>query len=250
VFVAEKDSDLQSRAFALMSLAEIGAPECEAPIRKILDRKSHRLKGWAGLAAGVSGNQALAPYVRTAYFRKGTDPSIRAAMAIGLGLLSDRTVAKSLAHTARDVGADPDFRGYAITALALMGDRDSEDLITDVLTTKGNPSLHRNAALALGLIGRPGSGKRIVSIMNDTNDLYVKAAATIALGYLREPTSAQALAKAAVDPDSPYLARLYAVLAIGYLGDRSAAPPKLSRLAWHFNYRVSIPAVDWLTSLL
>jgi len=249
-FVAEKDSDLQSRAFALVSLAEIGASECAAPIKKILGRKSHRLKAWAGLAAGVSGNEALAPYLRTALFRKGADPSVRAAMAIGLGLLRDRTVAKDLARTARDVGADPDLRGYSITALALMGDRGADDLLAEVLTTKGNPSLHRNAALALGLTGRIGSGKRLVAIMNGTNDLYVKAAATIALGYLREPSSAEALAKAASDRKLPYLARLYAVLAIGYLGDRSAAPPKLSRLAWHYNYRVSIPAVNWLTSLL
>jgi HEAT repeat protein len=206
--------------------------------------------GWAGLAAGVSGHESLLPYVRAVYFRKGTDPSIRAAMAIGLGLLGDGTVSKSLMHTASDPGADPDFRGYAITALALMGERNAEDLLLTVLSSKGNPSLHRNAALALGLVGRPGSGKKLVALMDETNDLYVKAAATIALGYLREPTTAEALAKAAADTDLPFLARLYAVLAVGYLGDRTAAPPKLSRLAWHYNYRVSVPAVDWLTSLL
>ena len=247
---AEKDSDLQTRGFAMMSLAEIGAPECEAPIRKVLDKKSHRLKGWAGLAAGISGNQAFAPYLRTAFFRKGTDPSIRAAMALGLGLLGDRTVAKDLTRTALDPGADPDLRGYAITAIALMWDRDADDLLAQVLRTKGNPALHRNAALALGITGRAGSGKQLVKIMDETNDLYVKAAATMALGYLREPTSAESLAKAASDQEAPYLARLYAVLAMGYLGDRHSAPPKLSRLAWFYNYRVAIPSVDRLTSLL
>jgi HEAT repeat protein len=250
IAATEKESDLQTRAFALISLAEIGSTECITPIRKILDRKSHRLLGWAGIAAGVSGDKSLVPYLRKGFLRAGTDPSNRAAMALGLGMLEDHGVADDLGRVARDPGADPDLRGYSITALALMPHRSILSVIDDVLATKGNPSLHRNAALALGVAGRAGSGKRLVALMDGTNDLYVKAAATIGLGYLREPTSAKVLADAASNRDNPFLARLYGVLAVGYLGDRQSAPPTLSRLAWFYNYRVSIPAVDRLTSLL
>jgi len=78
----------------------------------------------------------------------------------------------------------------------------------------------------------------------------VKAAAAIGCGYLREETAARGLADVAGEPGTAFLTRLYSVLALGYVGDRHAAPPSLSRLAWHFNYRIRFAAVDRLTSLL
>ena len=246
----EKDSDLQTQAFALMSLGEIGADEGLRPVLKILDRKTHRLKPWAALSAGVSGKKGFAPLLKRSFHRKGEDPSVRAAMAIGLGLLRERSFAPDLTRVALDAGEDPDFRGYAVMALGMMWDPRAHDALEKILETKGNPALHRSAAIALGITGRSDSGARLLALMENTNDLWVKAAATIALGYLRDTRNAQALAREAADPTKPFLSRLYSVLAVGYVGDRSAAPPKLSELAWHHNYRVRIPAVDSLTSLL
>ena len=53
----------------------------------------------------------------------------------------------------------------------------------------------------------------------------IHEAATIALGYLRDVKTAELLAKEAGDVKKPFLARLFSVLAVGYLGDRKAAPP-------------------------
>ena len=78
----------------------------------------------------------------------------------------------------------------------------------------------------------------------------MRAAATIGLGYLRDTRNAEDLAKLAIDTRLPYRSRVYTVLAVGYLGDLRASPPLLSRLAWHYNYRVRLQAVDQLTSLL
>jgi HEAT repeat protein len=250
VKLAEKEPDLQMRAFALMSLAEIGAPAGLVPIRKILDRKSHRLTAWAGIAAGVSGEEAFVPYLNRVFDRKGKDPSTRAAMAIGLGLLKDRGAAPKLLAVARDPGNDPDLRGYAVMALGMMWEPETRTLVAEIFDTKGNPSMHRSAAVALGLVGSSTSGQRLVSLMEGTNDLFVKAASTIALGYLRDTRTAEALAAEAADAKKPFLARLFSVLAVGYLGDRKAAPPALSRYAWQFNYRVNLTAVMRITSLL
>jgi HEAT repeat protein len=248
--VVEKSSDQQTMGFALMSLAEVGAQESVTAIREILERKSHRLKGWAGVAAGVSGDVSLAPYLRRAFDRKGEDPSVRAAMAVGLGLLRDRESAETLANAALDEGEDPDVRGYSITGLGMMWHPRIRDVMAKVLATKGNPALHRNAALAGGLAGGSDTGDQLVVLMEESNDLYVKAAVSIALGYLRDRTTARRLAEKVADRREPYLDRLFAVLAVGYLGDRRAAPPLLSRLAWHHDYRVGLPALITLTSLL
>ena len=45
--VVEGEPDLQAKAFALMSLGETGAKEGVAAIRRILEKKSHRLKAWS-----------------------------------------------------------------------------------------------------------------------------------------------------------------------------------------------------------
>jgi HEAT repeat protein len=246
----DRDPDLQVAAFALTSLGEIGGTDAMFAIRKILDRKSHRLKAWAGLAAGLTRSPEMAPFLIRTFGRSGEDPSVRAAMAIGLGLLGDAASAKLLVGTAVDRGEDPDLRGYCVVAAAMTGDAAAGAAIDDLLDSKGNPSLHRSAALALSLVGRSGSSNRLVALLRGSNDPFVKAAATIGLGYLREETATRALARAVGEPDSPSLTRLYGVLALGYAGDLRAAPPALSRLAWHFNYRVRLAAIDRLTCLL
>jgi HEAT repeat protein len=233
-----------------VSLGEIGSPEALQPIRGILSGKSHRLKSWAAMAAGISGDDGFVPYLRKGFARKGEDPSVRAALAIALGLLRDRGSAEDLAAVVRDPGEDPDLRGYAVMALGMMWDPRSLSLLGEVLDTKGNPSLHRSAAVSLGLVGRSDSGGRLVSAMESSNDLYVKAAATIGLGYLRDRKVAERLAVEAADAKKPFLSRLFSVLAVGYLGDRRGAPPTLSRLAWHHNYRIPLAEVARLTSLL
>jgi HEAT repeat protein len=250
IVAAEKGSDQQTMGFALMSLGEIDAPEALAPIRAILGKKSHRLLPWACLAAGVSGDKAFAPYLREIHRRGKSDPSLRAAAAIALGLLGDRAVADDLIRSVRDPGEDPDLRGYSITALALIGDSRTRDVAAEVFRTKGNPSLHRNAAIALGVTGRSDSGGRLVDLMVESNDLYVKAAATIGLGYVRDRTTAERLAAEATNGETPFLSRLFFVLAVGYLGDRQAAPPALSELAWFHNYRIAVASLERLTSLL
>jgi HEAT repeat protein len=248
--VVEREPDLQAKGFALVSLGEIGGPNALEAIRKILARSSHRLKSWAAIAAGVSGEEFLAPYLREEFLREGRDPSLRAAMAIGLGLLRDKASAQALADTALDRGEDPDLRGYSVLALSMMWDPRSGAVLDRILAKKGNPSLHRSAAIGLGLVGRSDSGGRLVGLMENSNDLFVKASATIAFGYLRDIRSARALAREAADPAKPFLARLFSVLAVGYLGDREKAPPLLSRYAWHYNYRVRITEVERITSLL
>jgi len=52
--------------------------------------------------------------------QKGEDPSVRAAMAIALGLLKDRASAEALEKAALDLGEDPDLRGYATLSLAMI----------------------------------------------------------------------------------------------------------------------------------
>jgi HEAT repeat protein len=250
VHTADGDADLQTRAFALVALGEMRAPEGQSLILKILGRRTHRLKPWAGLAAGVSGESAYGPLLRRAFHRKGENPSVRAAMAIGMGLLRDRTFAGDLVAVALDRGEDPDLRGYSIMAMAMMWDPRSAEALNVILDTKGNPALHRSAAIALGLTGPFSSGTRLRSLLETTNDPWVRAAATIGLGYLRDTRNAEDLAKRAGDARLPFLTRVYTVLAVGYLGDRRASPPLLSRLAWHYNYRVRLAAVDQLTSLL
>jgi hypothetical protein len=123
-------------------------------------------------------------------------------------------------------------------------------VLEEILATKGNPSLHRTAAVALGLVGRSDSGRRLVRQMEETNDPWIKAAATISLGYLRDRQTATALAREASNPNKPFLARIYSVLAIGYISDRRGSPPQLSKLAWYHNYRIRIAALDRLTGLL
>jgi HEAT repeat protein len=246
----DRDPDLQVAAFALTSLGEIGGSDAVVAIRKILERRSHRLKAWAGLAAGLTRSPELTPFVVRAFERSGEDPSVRAAMAIGLGLAGDIGSAKRLALAAVDRGEDPDLRGYCLLAAAMTGEPAALAAIDDVLDSKGNPSLHRAAALSLSLVGRSGSANRLVALLRDSNDPFVKAAATIGLGHLREEAATRALAAAAGDPKAPALTRLYGVLALGYAGDVRAAPPALSRLAWHFNYRVRLASLDRLTALL
>lgn len=248
--VLDKESDLQGRQFAAISLGRVGGPRAVAALAEEMGHGRPSLRSFAALGLGIAGDASVAKLLRQEFGEESNDPSHRAACAIALGLLKDRGAVAMFRDIVADPGKDPDLRGYSAMALALTGDRSSASLLREALDGKGNAAIRRPAGLMLGLVGRTGDAIAMAERVLDAPDTTIKAACCIGLGHLQDPAAASVLARLALDPKQPLMGRNYAALGLGYMGDLRGAPPAISRFAWDHNYRLRIDTLDLLTTML
>ncbi len=248
--ILDKESDLQVRQFAAISLGRLGGKRAGKALSAIMARRKPSLRSFAALGLGLSGDLTHAKMLREEFAEQRNDASHRAACAIALGLMRDRGSLDEFRTVLRDTGKDPDLRGYCAMALALSGDRSAAPLLRQALDGKGQAAIRRPAGLMLGLVGRDADALSMARRVLDANDTTVKAACVLGLGYLRDEEAAKELARLALDPKQPLLGRNYAALALGHMGDRRSAPPMLSRFAWDHNYRLRLTTLDFVTSML
>ncbi len=261
--------DAQTRHFAFISLAKIGARDEQPELRerahaRLVDllmreldsgkasRKTHR--SWAALAAALYGrSQAreaarIMESVQVAYERE-KDPSYKSAAAIALGLLGVRDAGEALTGDFLD-SRDQDFRGYCAVGLGLMDYQPASAHLRSQLPDKTiTPTFRLQVATALGLMGDVETIDILVETLRSAQTLGVSSAVARALGLIGDRSAVDPLQGLARDEDKAELNRAFACVALGIVCEKTDLPWN-ARISEDNNYRARVPAVDEVLDIL
>lgn len=244
-----KDPDLQVRNFAAMSMARIGGPNVANALLGGLHRTNSRSqRGFVALALGVLGDRRVAPALRK--ILAGPDErSLLGASAIALGIMGDGGSMPVLRQIARNEARSPDLRGYAVLALAMLGDTTTMLSLPATLQSGGEAPLRRSAALALGLSYRLRAGPAVLKALFTDQDDYVRGAVVNSLALLPRRSVLGTLMDVVKGDGFGTKLRIDAVVALGALAARGRPSP-MEELLDGMNYRSTSNTLSVAASLL
>ncbi|MEW6745457.1 MAG: HEAT repeat domain-containing protein [Planctomycetota bacterium] len=244
VGVIDNDSDGQSRFFALVALGEIGARDAagfeerrqeHGQLLRVLmsettrpKRRDHR--PWAALGLAIYGRELCVTYPRETfqmgerltecYVEEG-DPSVKAALAIALGLLRHREAEPYLVRELRDTN-DYSVAGHHAVALGLLQSEEAADLMRAWIQEKGTDPVFRVAlARGLALLGDTRSVDILVQALVESRTLYETATLAQAIGILGHRSAMDPLIAILADPARPEACRDYTAAALGLLAEKT-----------------------------
>lgn len=195
--------DPSIRESLVLSLGLLGrsAPGArEALVSLLRDREdAPRLRGFAGIALGLSGDAGSAPALLAAAAERGPskDPSVGALL--GLGLLGEDLVVPDLLEI---LAADGDtdaraLRPYAAFALARIGGPEAVAALGRSLSD-GDEQVRRAAAAGLGERTAAEIGDWVAALgkaAREDRDRAVRSFATLSLGRVGGPAALEALSR-------------------------------------------------------
>ncbi len=239
---AAKGKEPQGRGWALIALGEIGGVKAERVLMHTLQNDQDWRKAYAALGLSILGresdNRAIPEAIHRMFLTLKAD-SVKASMAISLGLLKYRTASQDLANVVSSK-SDPRLRGHCAVALGLMNARDTSQVIKRVLDLRLDPKLRSSAAQALGLMGDPEVVRLLTDILRGSNTEAEISSAARSLGLIGDPTAVDALVAILKDVSgSPDAARASAALALGDIAEQREVPP-LQAVSAHANYRALV----------
>jgi len=264
-----KGNDDQTRHFALMALAEIGARDrgaedrrdAHAALQKWLTVELRQPKRvthlpFAALALGVYlQNPALPADAREQggralldALREVANPSYQGAAAIALGLLDWQPAAPALLRLL-DRTNDAPLQGHVALALGLLRSKEAFAPLHDrLLEPQVEPRARLQFARALGLAGDRSATEPLLELLRTAPTLVEANAAAQALAALRDPAAIPPLLARLADATRPSLERSLAATALGLIADRDPLPWS-ARLARDVNYRAKTAAIAELLDL-
>jgi HEAT repeat protein len=252
-----KKGESQASSYATIALGRIAPLVRDAKLRgRILDLLRRWIaKGpftgqpYAALALGLAGRAAtcadedrdeIRTALRDAWATSPGGKNLRAAVALGLGLVRDAGRAGALRNVLRE-RAEPDgLRASCALALALMGHEGSRP---DVLEA----GLSGQAPLASAALGDPAARKRLLERLPDPRCSWRSAGP--ALGALADPATVETLVGLLKDRSTPSAGRWAAAIALGHAADRSEEPVAW-RLLTDLDYRSMFEALEEVIWLL
>jgi len=266
-YIAE-GKDQQTRHFAIISLAQIGAADEDAASHvEFHDQlvamftkemqgkgssKDHR--SWAAIAAALYGRMHadrqgdLIEKLQSVY-EKESNPSFKSAFAIALGLLNDQASAP-LIFDDFNKRQEVDFRGYASVALGFLNYTEAGDALRGLCQNKATtPTLRLQASTGLGLMSDTQAVATLIETLKGAETLGVSSAVAKALGLIGDKDSIQPLKQVAMDESMPKLTRAFACVALGIVGEKT-------RLPWNAvisadnNYRAKTESIEEVLDIL
>ena len=251
--------DAQSRSFALIALAHIGArpgggdepgsgsDEIERHLMRSLVSGEQRQRPWAALASGVftyalvregSPQPSTLASAMRGELADARNPELVGALCIGLGLMQDQNSVELLQETFDEV-SDAETRGFAAVALGLLQARGSIERITKVVErSEYRPELLKRCAIALGLMGDKQVADALTSMLSESTSLASQAALAEGLGFIGDHRAVRPLGDMLSDPSITALARGFAAASLGLVGARDELPWK-TPITTELNYRAA-----------
>jgi HEAT repeat protein len=248
------DRDKGVKAFALLSLARMKKSATakivvrETLKRALLREKDAVVQGFAALAAGLSRDEELAPHLLDVFNGK-TQHDVRAAAAVGLGLLKHKAAIPDLASEVERPKSRGDARGYAAVALGMIGEPVASDYLKAVLKDVNVPYLKWAASTGLALLGDRSAVPTILKWTDDRNRI-TRESAIRSLAHFRDDSTIRPLLERFRTEKNDEVRSLILVT-LGTIGDASEGMPVLRRIGQNVNWvaAVRMPAVDLLTRL-
>lgn len=247
-----RDADHAVRAFASVSLGQVGEIQDAEAVGRGLVHGSHEVKGFAALGLGIlARNHPKKAGPLIGLLRKhlaGTrDPGLRGALFLSLGLAADREVRRELtASFGRDTA--PSLRGYAATALGLLGDRSAAHRVAMELARAKDLEEIQNSALGLALIGGEDEVRYLKTLLFASKDTREQIAVGTGLAFMGGRDVLGILVKFLSASTRPTAARAFVTEGIGIASDLRDPTP-LSRITSGQNFLLRIGPVDRVVDL-
>lgn len=189
----------------------------------------------AALATGIALRGTPAPGAEAAWaaFRRraieilcaadedGTDPAMRGAAILALGLARDRASIARFTELVARHNVAPTLRARAAAGLGVAGDRGAatRDALRGALAPRTPDEVRTEAAQALGFLGDTAALPALLGDLRSGKADTVRARAAAAVGALRLPIAVRPLITLASDRSANSLARAIAVAGLGILTD-------------------------------
>lgn len=260
------DGEVQTRLFALMSLARVGgrtrpdAQDAEGgtervakALLRVLAEGKGQAPSWAALACGVlarslasDGVQSsriagLQVAVRTALREERSAERI-GALAVAAGVMRDLEAAPELLLRLSSV-REEDARGYVALGLGLMNARNAlEPIQAIVAEARFRPGLLKQSAIALGLLGDKNAVGVLAEQLADAKGLATQASLSMALGFIGDRRSVEPLVAMLRSKEVTERARGFAAAALGIVADQAPLPWNAT-LSCDQNYLAATPTL-------
>ncbi|MFG0317521.1 MAG: HEAT repeat domain-containing protein [Planctomycetota bacterium JB042] len=267
--LAEKANDEPTRNFAFIALGEIGARAAadgrhEKLLREItrttltnLVRPKKRSNlPWAAtacalVARALPADHELRETLTKRLFKtweKTNNPDRRAALAIGLGLAGSVEHGDALLSELKRSG-NRDENGVLAEALGLMRHEASRPVLKELLDGERDVDYRIQLATGLGLMGDVEVSRLLTDELADSKSLGDTAAIAKALGNVGDRSAILPLLKLAQTRDRPGLARGFACVALGLIGEKTPLPWN-ARVTTGSNYLAAFYAQSEIMDIL
>ncbi|MBL8766468.1 MAG: HEAT repeat domain-containing protein [Planctomycetes bacterium] len=265
-------SDVHMRHFALMALADIGVKAVQAretpgmeeaanDLAKALMRQFARPeykidRPWGALALGVVARDMpdhselradMARVVRDE-FESQNDPTQRAACAIGLGLMRSQHDGEAMLAVLMQ-NPPAQLRGYLAVALGMIDYRPAADFLRAQVIVETDDTARLQYATGLGLLGDTRAVPDLVKALQEASTLSETLSYSRAIGLIGDASAVPALIELASNRKSAGLARGFACVALGLLGEKTEMYWN-TPLSVDTNYRLAIRAQQEILDIL
>lgn len=180
------------------------------------------------------------------------DKRSQGAFAIGLGMLQDEGVKKTLVDIVSDKQEDKELRGYAAVALGMIRtpSPDVVKAIKEAMKEHSSEELRSQTAIALGLLGTTDAVPLLLQELKDAESMNVQGQIVIALAKIGDARAIGPLINDVLkDSGKPDLTRALACAGLGLIGDLELIP-SLSRISKDINYRAAPDVINEVLSIL
>lgn len=262
----DKGKDLQSRHLAFISLGQIAARDVKFKdnldqhlkfskyfINQVKKPSSHSNASWAALAGAIHAmphKSLQADIIKTIgkEFTATKDPSNKSAFAISLGLLdayghADRIFAELL------LSKNKLLQAYLCVGLGMMRWTKAAEAIREFAAQESVFFLRYQASVSLGLMGDTQAMNILVKTLNDGDTVYLKSSAAQALGQVGDVRAIEPLKKLLENSKNKDLARAFAVVALGIIGEKTPLPWN-TQISANCNYGASTVALFEVLDIL
>lgn len=160
----------------------------------------------------------------TVIYETEANPSYKAALAIAFGLLGSREAAPMIFEDFKE-SKNNEFRGYAAVALGLINYAESIETLRTLLPDKNiSPSVRLQIATALGLMADKTSVEILIDVMGASETLGLASASAKALGLIGDQDAIHPLRDIITNPNLSDLKRSFACVALGLVSEKTDLP--------------------------
>lgn len=260
--VPKNMADKQSRYFSLVALGQVSGRvgrHGDDPLAGLRASRQHlakeladgktQVRPWASLAIGVmeralanrgvglEGSSSMAAALRLSLQKAKTRREV-GSFAIAAGILGDED-AKPILRDKLETSSQEETRGHCALALGLLGDLQAKEQIQAIVAeSKFRPNLLRSASMGLGLIGDKDVVPTLLGMLEGSGSLASQASISGALGFIGDQRSIDPLIQMLEDDSITPLARGFAAVSLGIVGDKEALPWN-AKISTNSNYRAN-----------
>lgn len=244
---SELEAEPLARGFVLLSLGMRGGREAREVLLDTLFQGPIASEPWAALALGLHARGARDALVSAALLEvqaRVRNEDSRPAVLLALALAHE-SAAAGLAREALESAVSPRERGYAATALALLGGDANQAILRARLALEGSGFVRASIAQGLAVLGEDADVPSLFLALHRLRDRGLQAVTAASLGQLGSAAALAGLDQLARRTEGSALVRATALGALGVLLERGEplALPDVSRGANYALYE------DWTFEL-